>query len=328
MSLAIASPPSDGVDIYDVIRDVSKFEILVEGEVFNPSTTQSGEVVLARKWDATHHRSFLVSLAPPPPDAPSASWSVRFESARPADGDPPDDMGVEDPRPFVRDGELFALVVCPRISTRNRWGYSSILTTQIHVWSHATGRHSRVEGQPTSSWQKNWVPIHGTDLVVSDIHPELCVRRLVRAAPTPATPAEWSVVPDSYVARWDTLFWDRSPIAASPVYRGSTNFVPVLDAYYLGVVHTMLVSPKLPSSAQRYYAHRWVLLDRDSFRPVRISRNFRWTPFHPIEFASGLSCPPGSPNVCVYLGVGDRVSARATLSLRNVMASLEPVLAI
>lgn len=202
-------------------------------------------------------------------------------------------MGFEDVRLFVRDGHL-------RFSSCVREMNDEGMCEQV------IGRLDPVKGNRyrMSHWkrvlpekrehEKNWAPL------VTPNGQQFFMYRL-----------DSTVDNQGVVTKIIDLPIDVGHIS------GGSQFIH-MAGLYLGVVHVANVRA---DNHQRYYFHRFVLLDKE-FKLVKISQPFTFRD-RQIEFCSGLCRHPNGKEFVLSYGIKDRQACFATVGIEDVARFLD-----
>lgn len=137
--------------------------------------------------------------------------------------------------------------------------------------------------------EKNWMPIQGTDRWVYGL----------------------GITTDGY----STGFKEHTCPVEPKHLRGSSQVIP-FGGNYLCVVHEALLTP----DGNRFYIHRWVLLDCH-MNVVVVSPPFVFEDTQ-IEFCAGLAMLHGKRQLALSYGIRDHEAHLATVAVSDVMAAL------
>jgi glycosyltransferase involved in cell wall biosynthesis len=201
-------------------------------------------------------------------------------------------MGFEDVRLFVRDGHL-RFSSCVR--EMNEEGFCE----------QVIGRLDKKKGRyQMSHWkrvlpekrehEKNWAPL------VTPNGMQFFMYRLDR-----------KVDNQGVITQLADLPLDVGHIS------GGSQFIH-MAGLYLGVVH---VANLRADNHQRYYFHRFALLDKD-FRLVKMSQPFTFRD-RQIEFCSGLCRHPNGKEFVLSYGIKDAAACFATVGIEDVARFLD-----
>lgn len=202
--------------------------------------------------------------------------------------------GIEDIRLYVDATENRVKYIATTVGYHGTGGNRMVIGN--FDYETKTYSESRIIQPPTDTWcEKNWVPVPGSKN-----------KFIYKWAPM-----EIGEISDDNQLRIVNRYEDTANIPLFSKMKGSAPFVEISASELVGVIHFS------EETKPRHYFHMLVVLDKETFKPIRYSEPFVFENIG-IEFCIGFDVSQGDNKYLFWISQFDREPALITIDMDRI----------